>query len=88
MKIGDCSKHSYPPITESADDEESNERNLELLMEEFAKTKPRNNVLKELMARTYPFRRQTILNSPMSVTDIILEMPLLKKCTFVSCYYS
>ena len=85
MKIDDHSKHSYPPITESADDDASNKRNLELLREEFAKTKPRNDVLKELMARTYPFRRQTILNSPMSVTGIILEMPLLKKCTYVSC---
>ena len=52
MKIDDRSKHSYPPITQSADNDASNERNLELLREEFTKTKPRNNMLHELMAHT------------------------------------
>ena len=55
--VDDHSKHSRSPITLSADDDVSNERNLELLREEFAKTKPRNDMLKELMACTYPFKR-------------------------------
>ena len=52
MKIDDRSKHSYPPITQSADSDASNERNHQLLREEFTKTKPRNNMLNELMAHT------------------------------------
>ena len=53
VKIDDRSKHYYPPITESEDNDQSNERNFELLREEFAKTKTRNDMLKHLMASIY-----------------------------------
>ena len=47
-------KHHYPvEIPECADDEESNSRNLSLLKDEVAKSKPSVLSLKELMKRTF-----------------------------------
>ena len=71
MKIDDCSKHSHPPITQSADNDASNERNLELLREEFTKTKPRNNMPNELMAPTIDIGKGYVHNSLLTEVVIV-----------------
>ena len=43
VKIDNRSKHSYPPITESEDNNASNERNFELLRESLQK--PRQEMM-------------------------------------------
>ena len=83
IKIADNAKHSYPKIPPSADDEESNERNLSKLKEESTKIKPSHEIIKTLLIRTYPVRRASILDSS-SVSAIIMETPMLKKCSYVS----
>lgn len=56
------------------------------MKDELAKTKPKPEILKELMARTHPNRREWILdaNAERTVGEIINEYPLLKKGTYVS----
>lgn len=83
-KVDDHAKHTYPAIPACADDEESTRRNLELFKQECLKPKPRSDVMKELLTRTFPTRRDTILNSTSSVMDTIKENPHLKKSTYVS----
>ena len=84
IKIIDNARHTYPEIPRSADDEESNERNLSKLKEESAKTRPSHEIVKTLMIRTYPVRRTSIMDSSSTVSSILTEMPMLKKCQYVS----
>lgn len=75
---------THPIVPVSANDEESNKRNTDLLRNESLKPKPRYDVMKELIVRTYPSRRQSlILNSPRLVSDILKDIPAFKKCTYV-----
>ena len=53
-KLQDCTVHLYPP--QHGEDEVSNGRNLELWKAETAKSKPRTEVLKDLMSQTFPNR--------------------------------
>ena len=85
-KIDDPAKHTYPAIPDGADDEESTRRNLELLKGESLKPKPRSDVMKDLLTRTFPTRRVSILNSDSSVADILKENPYLKKCAYISLF--
>ena len=85
-KIDDPAKHTYPAIPDGADDEESTKRNLELLKGESLKPKPRSDVMKDLLTRTFPIQRVTILNSNSSVADMVKENPYLKKCAYVSLF--
>ena len=83
-KFSDPSKHAYPVIPDGADDDESVKRNFALLKEESLKSKPRHEVLKDLLARTFPARRRIIFGSTgMFVADILTETPILKKGTYV-----
>jgi hypothetical protein len=52
-KIDDPAKHTYPAIPEGADDEESTKRNLEVLKGESQKPKPRSDVMKDMLTRTF-----------------------------------
>ena len=85
-KILDNGKHSYPEIPRSAD-EESNERNLSKLREASVKTRPSTKIVKTLMIRTYPVRRASIMDSSSTVSSILTEMQMLKKCQYVSFNY-
>ena len=82
-------KHSYPNIPPHANDEESNGRNMKLLKEEAAKAKPDHAVIKSLMTRTYPYRRQETLEATttLSVSQMIQDLPVLKKWNYVSAWY-
>ena len=84
-KFDDRAKHTYPAIPSCADDEESTKRNLELFRQESLKPKPRSDVMKELLTRTFPTRRDTIMNPPpnSTVLDTTTENPHLKKSTYV-----
>ena len=64
------------------------ERNLKLLKEEELKPKPRVDVLKDLMSRTFPNRFDSLVNAvdPVSATQHISAYPLLKKSAYVSVY--
>ena len=55
QKASNNAHHFYPQaIPETADDDESHERNFGLLKDELSKVKPSSEVLKQLMSRTYP----------------------------------
>lgn len=87
IKVERSDQHYYPlEIPETADDEESNERNQHLLKDELAKAKPNSETLRELMSRTYPMRRRYIMDTvePPTVVEILSDYPLLKKGTYVS----
>lgn len=80
----DIKKHDYPAIPPAADDEVSNERNLELLKEECKKSKLCSESIKSLMARTYTLR-SAVLNEdyPNTLISILEDFPMLKICTYV-----
>lgn len=79
MKITNSTKHTYPEISDSADDE----RNLSKLKEESMKMRPSHEILKTLQIRTYPVRRATIMDSTSTITCILTDMQMLKKCQYV-----
>ena len=60
-------------------------RNLELLRAELGKTKPRSDVMKDLMCRTFPNRWDDFVNNsePATLLEYLGEFPLLKKATYV-----
>ena len=83
MKVQDQAMHYYPPT--NAEDDVSYLRNLELLKTEQSKQKPRVDVLKSLMKRTFPNRFNELTNnSETTTTEYILKFPLLKKAAYVS----
>lgn len=85
MRVDKANKHHYPSIPESADDQVSIDRNLELLHTEECKPKPRREVLIELMARTFNYRREWILGETVErALSIVEKYPLLKKTIYVS----
>ncbi len=80
-------KHHYPvEVPEHADDEESYTRNLSLLEDELAKSKPSVVALRELMTRTFTQRRILITRAdpPMLVKEILVDYSPLTKSSFVS----
>ena len=85
LKLNNWAAHPYSAI--EADDKESHERNMTLLEDEMAKPKPRTDVLKTLMMRTYKNRFQELLNGdePITASDYMTKYPLLKKPLYVSC---
>ena len=81
-------KHHYPvEVPECADDEESYTRNLSLLEDELAKSKPSVVALRTLMKRTFAQRRILITRAdpPMLVQDILVDYSPLTKSSFVHC---
>ena len=80
------SKHEYPSLGGTVEDDVSNARNKDLLNSELKKARPQKDVLVELMKRTSVMRRKSILDedNPQSVQAICQEWPLLKKYTYVS----
>ena len=86
LKGENAQKHSYPDISSYSDDEVANARNMELLKQEADKDKPTYEVVKSLMTRTYPYRRQKILEATttLSVSQMTEDLPVLKKWNYVS----
>ncbi len=76
--------HVYRPS--EADDDVSYSRNLDLLSDELAKPKPRQDALKQLMTITFANRTDNFINNgkPATLSAYLREFPLLKKATYVS----
>ena len=83
-KLQDRTVHLYPP--QHGEDEVSYGRNLELLKAETAKSKPRTEVLKDLMSQTFPNRWDAYINQnqPATLLNYLSSFPLLRKTTYVS----
>ena len=77
-------KHPYSSFSTEIEDDTSHERNLTLLKKEAAQVKPRVDVLKDLMKRTYGRRRKWILDGYDSVQHVCSEYLPLKKAPIVS----
>lgn len=80
-------KHAYPDIPAFADDEESTIRNMKSLKEEIKRHKPSKENVRTLMARTFPYRRKSMLESEVSVSEYVKDLPLFKNYEYVSMYY-
>ena len=69
---------------QTGEDDVSHSRNLKILSQEFAKSKPRFDIVTELMSRTFTRRRQVILDEPRPVKDICDDLGFLRKVLYVS----
>ena len=76
----------HVPIPDSADDDVSNKRNLELLKRELEKSKPSVEATKSVMECTFSLRWNCFVNcgQPPSLQEYHLQYPVLKKATYVS----
>lgn len=77
--------HLCPPA--NAEDEVTYGRNRDLLKSEMDKAKPRVDVLKDLMKRTFPNRWEAYVsqNEPPSLLEYLSLYPLLKKSFLCKC---
>ena len=79
-------KHDYralPPP--SANDEESDDRNMVHLMEEWGKNVQVTETIKDLFVRNHYLGRALILGSEFSsASGVLQEFPMLKRCMYVS----
>ena len=84
LKLDKQPAHSCPQMV--PDDEIAFGRNLEILSAEVIKSKPRTDVLKDMMKRTFPNRWDLYLNRshPPTLSGYLSEYPLLKKTSYVS----
>ena len=73
--------HTCPQMV--PDNEVAFGRNVEILSAELSKLKPRADVLKDMMKRTFPNRWDLYLNhsTPPTLLGYLSEYPLLKKTT-------
>ena len=76
----------YPPIKDTGDDSITVQRNIQLLIKEVQKDRPRNEVVCSLAWQTFTSRRQKILSAgvEMNVHCLITDYPFLKK-TYIVC---
>jgi len=88
-------KHSTPfprypvvPTIPPSEDEASCVRHKKLLQLEYQKISPDKHTITTLMDRTYPFRRQDILECPKPIQEILKVYPPLKKIDQVTIYYT
>ena len=84
LKVDDRAIHLCPPTL--AEDDVSFGRNIEQLTAELAKPKPRSDVTKDLMRRTFPNRWDMYVNQnePPTLLEYLAKYPLLKKASYVS----
>lgn len=73
--------HNCPQMV--PDDEVAFGRNVEILAAEVSKAKPRADILKDMMKRTFPNRWDMYLNQS-TLVGYLSDYPLLKKITYVS----
>lgn len=77
-----------PPLFPVGEDTISLERHNRVLQAEFSKraTSRNNQVVSDLMDRTFPMRRKTILEQPLSLESIFEKFPFLQECEQVHIY--
>ena len=78
-------KHSYPSMAGDPEDEVTHSRNVDAIKQEIKKTKPKQDVMHSLIARTFCNRRREILDDLKPVEEICGEYPCLRKSIYVSC---
>lgn len=83
-KLENRTLHNYPSINVELEDEESNKRNLSLLVAEVLESNPSTARVKELMRRTFHQRRKWILEETNTVQAICEKYPVLKMSAYVS----
>ena len=85
-KLESVKKHDYPTLPPpSANDEESDDRNMRRLLEEWGRNVQVTETIKDLFVRTHYLRRALILGSEYSsASGILQEFPMLKRCMYVS----
>lgn len=69
---------SPAPVPAVGEDEASHNRHVILLKAECKKANPNKHSYRELMKRTFTFRRQAILQKPMSVNQLMSTHPAMK----------
>ena len=67
------------PLFPTGEDVVSLERHTRILKTEFKKKNRNDQVVSELMDRTFPLRRQTILEQPMNLDSIFEKFPFLQE---------
>ena len=79
----------YPvvPIIPPSEDEASCARHIKFLQLEYQKVSPDKHIINSLMDRTYPFRRQEILQCPKPIQQILKVYPPITKIDQVSYIY-
>ena len=79
----------YPPIKDTGDDDITVQRNMQLLIKEVQKERPRKEVVLSLARQTYSARRQKILSNSdeIYVSHLLQEYPFLKKTYIVMLFY-
>ena len=67
----------YPPVKDTGDDEDTIARNQSLLSKELERPKPRKDIVLNLSALTFPFRREAVLTAKPEVTvsDLLSTYP-------------
>ena len=63
------------------------ERHTRILATEFKKTNRNDQVVSDVMDRTFPLRRQTILEQPMNIESIFEKFPFLQESGQVTSNY-
>ena len=74
------------PLIPSGEDKASHERHLKVLKLEERKVTPNKKIISDLMRRTYPFRRQEILEQPQPIQQVLEKYPSLKRSEQVRLY--
>ena len=69
---------SSAPILGIGEDEASHNRHVTLLKAECKKVNPNKLSCRELMKRTFSFRRQALLQKPLSVDQLMTTYPAIK----------
>lgn len=72
-------KSPAAPVIPAGEDQASHRRHLKILQLEENKVTPNKRTVADLMARTYPFRRQEILEQPQLLEQLLKTYPSLKR---------
>lgn len=75
-------KHVYATLVTDCEDEVSLKRNQELLKKEFAKAKPKPDVVRDLISRTLRARRDAVMGS-YRPEELREQYPHLSKANYV-----
>ncbi len=80
----DAEKHTYPYIEGNEADEVSIARTINLLKVEMTKTRPRYEIVVDLMKQKFIYRRRWILSESRTVSSVCMDYPILSKALYVS----
>ena len=78
------SQHQYPdspvpPPVPHGEDRASHDRHVRMLAAEYRKLHPNPKITKDIMRRTFPFRRADIKDKAIPLTDLLKRYPPLRE---------